>query len=68
MGIGSGGLIPPPNMAAIAAAMFSCPGGIPGNPGGGRPKGGGSILGGIDGTEVAGIEGARKERNKNTSY
>ncbi len=35
--MGSGGLIPPPNMAAMAAAMLSCPGG---NPGGGIPNGG----------------------------
>lgn len=39
-------------MAAMAAAMFSWPGGT--NPGGGIPKGGGS-LGGMDGTDVGAV-------------
>ncbi len=51
----SGGLIPPPNMAAaMAAAIPSCPGGMPGNPGGGIPKGGGSPRGGMLGTGMLG--------------
>lgn len=50
-------------MAAIAAAMLSCDcmGGMPGNPGGGRPKGGGAMprgCRGIEETDVGGILGA----------
>ena len=59
---GSGGLIPPPNIAAMAAAILSWPGG--GKFGGGRPNGGGRPRGGMDGREEGGIEGAAEGRER----
>ena len=63
----SGGL---PNMAAMAAAM-SCVGGIPGNPGGGSPKGGGPIPRGGMETDEGGILGAgerERERERERAF
>lgn len=55
-------------MAAMAAAMLSCGGGMPGNPGGCIPKGGGSPRGGREDTEVGGILGAGRRFKSEKPY
>ena len=60
--MGSGGLIPPPNMAAMAAAMLSPGGGMAPKFGGGMPKGGGNPRGGMDGRDTGGRVGAVGDR------